>query len=69
MACILLRLFAAEQYAEQQMQHSAEQANQANLQVAREDADAKFEPVIYLCIGGAYLLAISGGSWLVGNTS
>ena len=58
-----LRLFAAEQYAEQQMQHSAEQANQANLQVAREDA--KFEPVIYLCIGSAYLLAISGGSWLV----
>ena len=58
-----LRLFAAEQYAEQQMQHRAEQANQANLQVAREDA--KFEPVIYLCIGSAYLLAISGGSWLV----
>nr|WP_321237796.1 ABC transporter transmembrane domain-containing protein [uncultured Tolumonas sp.] len=58
-----LRLFAAEQYAEQQMQHKAEQANQANLQVAR--VDAKFEPVIYLCIGSAYLLAISGGSWLV----
>ncbi len=58
-----LRLFAAEQYAEQQMQHRAEQANQANLQVAR--VDAKFEPVIYLCIGSAYLLAISGGSWLV----
>ncbi len=58
-----LRLFAAEQYAEQQMQHRAEQANQANLQVAQEDA--KFEPVIYLCIGSAYLLAISGGSWLV----
>jgi ABC-type multidrug transport system fused ATPase/permease subunit len=58
-----LRLFAAEQYAEQQMQQKAEQANQANLQVAR--VDAKFEPVIYLCIGSAYLLAISGGSWLV----
>ncbi|WP_320152643.1 ABC transporter transmembrane domain-containing protein [uncultured Tolumonas sp.] len=58
-----LRLFAAEQYAEQQMQLKAEQANQANLQVAR--VDAKFEPVIYLCIGSAYLLAISGGSWLV----
>ena len=28
-------------------------------------ADAKFDPVIYLCIGSAYLLAISGGSWLV----
>ena len=58
-----LRLFAAEQYAEQQIQQKAEQANQANLQVAR--VDAKFEPVIYLCIGSAYLLAISGGSWLV----
>ena len=58
-----LRLFAAEHYAEQQMQQKAEQANQANLQVAR--VDAKFEPVIYLCIGSAYLLAISGGSWLV----
>lgn len=58
-----LRLFAAEQYAEQQMQQKAEQANQANLQVAQ--VDAKFEPVIYLCIGSAYLLAIAGGSWLV----
>lgn len=58
-----LRLFAAEQYAERQMQQSAESANQANMQVAR--VDAKFEPVIYLCIGSAYLLAIAGGSWLV----
>lgn len=32
------------------------------MQVAR--VDAKFEPVIYLCIGSAYLLAIAGGSWL-----
>ncbi len=58
-----LRLFAAEHYAEQQMQQSAESANQANMQVAR--VDAKFDPVIYLCIGSAYLLAIAGGSWLV----
>ena len=58
-----LRLFAAEHYAEQQMQQKTEQANQANMQVAH--ADAKFDPVIYLCIGSAYLLAISGGSWLV----
>ncbi|WP_024873272.1 ABC transporter transmembrane domain-containing protein [Tolumonas lignilytica] len=58
-----LRLFAAEQYAEQQMEKSAAAANQANMQVAR--VDAKFEPVIYLCIGSAYLLAIAGGSWLV----
>jgi len=58
-----LRLFAAEGYAEEQMQLRAEQANNANMQVAR--VDAKFEPVIYLCIGSAYLLAIAGGSWLV----
>ena len=58
-----LRLFAAENYAERQMQQCAESANQANMQVAR--VDAKFEPVIYLCIGSAYLLAIAGGSWLV----
>jgi ATP-binding cassette, subfamily B, multidrug efflux pump len=58
-----LRLFAAEGYAEEQMQFRAEQANSANMQVAR--VDAKFEPVIYLCIGSAYLLAIAGGSWLV----
>lgn len=58
-----LRLFAVEHYAEQQMQQKSERANQANLQVAQ--VDAKFEPVIYLCIGSAYLLAIAGGSWLV----
>lgn len=58
-----LRLFAAESYAETQMQQATEQATQANMKVAY--ADAKFDPVIYLCIGSAYLLAIAGGSWLV----
>ena len=58
-----VRLFAAEHYAQEMMQQTAESASQANMKVA--GADAKFDPVIYLCIGCAYLFTLSGGSWLI----
>ncbi|QUJ04437.1 hypothetical protein KCP78_00835 [Salmonella enterica subsp. enterica] len=32
-------------------------------------ADARFDPTIYIAIGMANLLAISGGSWMVVNGS
>lgn len=58
-----VRLFASEQSAEQQMQQAVTKASEANMRVAH--ADAQFDPVIYLCIGCAYLFALMGGSWLI----
>jgi ATP-binding cassette subfamily B multidrug efflux pump len=58
-----LRLFAVEAFSAARMAEQTQRANNANMQVAR--TDAKFEPVIYLCIGAAYLFAIIGGSYCV----
>lgn len=58
-----LRLFAVEAFSAARMAEQSQRANDANMQVAR--TDAKFEPVIYLCIGAAYLFAMVGGSYCV----
>lgn len=58
-----LRLFAVEAFSAARMAEQTRRANDANMQVAR--TDAKFEPVIYLCIGAAYLFAMVGGSYCV----
>ncbi len=59
----VLKAFAVEPLAQQRFADLARDAGAANLAVAR--IDAKFEPVIYLCIGASYLLAVGGGGWLV----
>ncbi len=59
----VVKAFAVEPLEQQRFAELASAAGDANMAVAR--IDAKFEPVIYLCIGASYLLAVGGGGWLV----
>lgn len=61
----VLKSYAVESLEEQGFAELTREAGQRNMAVAR--IDAKFDPVIYLCIGCAYFLAVAGGSVLVLN--
>ncbi|WP_421199940.1 ABC transporter transmembrane domain-containing protein [Aeromonas enteropelogenes] len=59
----VLKSYAVESLEEQGFAELTRQAGERNMAVAR--IDAKFDPVIYLCIGCSYFLAVAGGSALV----
>ncbi|MDO2949822.1 ABC transporter transmembrane domain-containing protein [Aeromonas simiae] len=59
----VLKSYAVETLEDQAFAELTRQAGERNMAVAR--IDAKFDPVIYLCIGGSYFLAVAGGSVLV----
>jgi len=63
----VVKSYAVEPLTERQFARHNRQAVDANLAVAQ--IEARFEPVIYLCIGGAYLLAIGGGGVMVAQGS
>ena len=64
---VITKSYAVEPLTERQFARHNRQAVDANLAVAQ--IEARFEPVIYLCIGGAYLLAIGGGGVMVAQGS
>ncbi|MGE6265346.1 ABC transporter transmembrane domain-containing protein, partial [Aeromonas media] len=59
----VLKSYAVESLEDQGFADLTRQAGERNMAVAR--IDAKFDPVIYLCIGCSYFLAVAGGSALV----
>ncbi|VXA79014.1 putative fused ATPase and permease component of metabolite transporter [Aeromonas salmonicida] len=59
----VLKSYAVESLEDQGFAELTRQAGACNMAVAR--IDAKFDPVIYLCIGCSYFLAVAGGSVLV----
>lgn len=59
----MIKAFGLETYQSQRFAAIVSDVGEKNMQVAR--VDACFDPVIYLAIGIANLLAVSGGSWLV----
>ncbi|MCD8547828.1 MAG: ATP-binding cassette domain-containing protein [Aeromonadaceae bacterium] len=63
----VVKSYAVEPLTERRFARHNRQAVDANLAVAQ--IEARFEPVIYLCIGGAYLLAIGGGGVMVAQGS
>ncbi|WP_421228144.1 ABC transporter transmembrane domain-containing protein [Aeromonas enteropelogenes] len=59
----VLKSYAVESLEDKGFAELTRQAGERNMAVAR--IDAKFDPVIYLCIGFSYFLAVAGGSALV----
>lgn len=59
----VLKSYAVESLEDKGFAELTRQAGACNMAVAR--IDAKFDPVIYLCIGCSYFLAVAGGSMLV----
>ncbi|WP_265456205.1 ABC transporter transmembrane domain-containing protein [Aeromonas salmonicida] len=59
----VLKSYAVESLEDKGFAELTRQAGTCNMAVAR--IDAKFDPVIYLCIGCSYFLAVAGGSVLV----
>lgn len=59
----VLKSYAVESLEDKGFAELTRQAGECNMAVAR--IDAKFDPVIYLCIGCSYFLAVAGGSALV----
>lgn len=59
----VLKSYAIESLEDKGFAELTRQAGACNMAVAR--IDAKFDPVIYLCIGCSYFLAVAGGSVLV----
>lgn len=59
----IIRAYGLEPRAERDFDQDAQQAGQANLQVAR--AEALYEPIIISTMGASFLLAVSGGAWLI----
>jgi len=59
----VLKSYAVESLEDKEFAELTRQAGERNMAVAR--IDAKFDPVIYLCIGCSYFLAVAGGSLLV----
>ena len=59
----VLKSYAVESLEDQGFAELTREAGERNMAVAR--IDAKFDPVIYLCIGCSYFLAVAGGSALV----
>lgn len=59
----VLKSYAVESLEDKGFAELTRQAGERNMAVAR--IDAKFDPVIYLCIGCSYFLAVAGGSALV----
>ncbi|MGL5073274.1 MAG: ABC transporter transmembrane domain-containing protein [Aeromonas salmonicida] len=59
----VLKSYAVESLEDKGFAELTRQAGACNMAVAR--IDAKFDPVIYLCIGCSYFLAVAGGSVLV----
>ncbi|MCE9946250.1 ABC transporter transmembrane domain-containing protein, partial [Aeromonas rivipollensis] len=56
----VLKSYAVESLEDKGFAELTRQAGECNMAVAR--IDAKFDPVIYLCIGCSYFLAVAGGS-------
>ncbi|MEH8143277.1 ABC transporter transmembrane domain-containing protein [Aeromonas hydrophila] len=59
----VLKSYAVESLEDHGFAELTREAGACNMAVAR--IDAKFDPVIYLCIGCSYFLAVAGGSALV----
>nr|WP_276559691.1 ABC transporter transmembrane domain-containing protein [Aeromonas salmonicida] len=59
----VIKSYAVESLEDKGFAELTRQAGACNMAVAR--IDAKFDPVIYLCIGCSYFLAVAGGSVLV----
>ncbi|MEW7865216.1 ABC transporter transmembrane domain-containing protein [Aeromonas diversa] len=59
----VLKSYAVEALEDRAFAELTRQAGLRNMAVAR--IDAKFDPVIYLCIGASYFLAVAGGGYLV----
>ncbi|AHX32628.1 ABC transporter transmembrane domain-containing protein [Aeromonas hydrophila] len=59
----VLKSYAVESLEDRGFAELTREAGACNMAVAR--IDAKFDPVIYLCIGCSYFLAVAGGSALV----
>ncbi|MGK4473195.1 ABC transporter transmembrane domain-containing protein [Aeromonas molluscorum] len=59
----VLKSYAVESLEDEGFAALTREAGERNMAVAR--IDAKFDPVIYLCIGCSYFLAVAGGSALV----
>ncbi|AID24197.1 SmdA family multidrug ABC transporter permease/ATP-binding protein [Salmonella bongori] len=63
----MIKAFGLEDRQSSLFAADAEDTGKKNMRVAR--IDARFDPTIYVAIGTANLLAISGGSWMVVNGS
>ncbi|ONF79543.1 hypothetical protein BXA16_12070 [Salmonella enterica subsp. enterica serovar Typhimurium] len=63
----MIKAFGLEDRQSSLFAADAEDTGKKNMRVAR--IDARFDPTIYIAIGMANLLAISGGSWMVVNGS
>ncbi|WGL97757.1 SmdA family multidrug ABC transporter permease/ATP-binding protein [Arsenophonus sp. aPb] len=59
----MIKAFGLEDYQSSQFEIAALEAGRKNMHVAK--VDAKFDPTIYIAIGAANFLAVTGGSWLV----
>lgn len=59
----IIRAYGLEKRAARDFDQDAERAGQTNLQVAR--AEALYEPIIVSTMGTSFLLAVSGGAWLI----
>jgi ABC-type multidrug transport system fused ATPase/permease subunit len=58
-----LRGLGAEAHAERLLAQASEQANAANLRVAR--VDSRYDPIIYLTVGASFLISVGGGAWMI----
>lgn len=59
----LIKAFGQEARETGVFAQAADRASRANLEVAR--IDAKYDPTIFLTIGGSFLLTVGGGAWLI----
>lgn len=59
----IIRAYGMEDRAEGDFSGDARAAGEANLKVAR--AEALYEPIIVSTMGASFLLAVSGGAWLI----
>lgn len=59
----MVKAYGLEARAIAQFDAAARAAQDANLHVAR--AEAQYEPVIFLTVGASFLLSIGGGAWLI----
>ncbi|HVK99463.1 MAG TPA: ABC transporter transmembrane domain-containing protein, partial [Dongiaceae bacterium] len=59
----MVKAYGLEQRAVADFDTATKAAYDANMRVAH--SEAKYEPVIVITVGGSFLLAISGGAWLI----
>ncbi|REF27123.1 ATP-binding cassette subfamily B multidrug efflux pump [Xenorhabdus cabanillasii] len=63
----MIKAFGLEELQSSQFEEVATEAGRKNMRVAR--VDARFDPIIFIAIALANLLAVGGGSWMVVNGS